>query len=366
MKNKIIISVSNDLSCDQRVNKVCNSLVNMGFDVLLVGVKRKNSSPLMPKKYKMFRFNTIFKKGMLFFIELNVRLFFYLLFKNCNILVSNDLDTLLPNVLISRLKRKELVYDSHEYFTEVAELVTRPKKQAIWKSVERYCFPKLKHIFTVSESIAEIYRGEYGKEVKVVRNVPYYSKYVGDKLLNYSGKKIIIYQGALNIGRGLEWVIDAMPLIKNAVLVIIGDGTISKELNERVNNLQLNEKVIFWGRIAESELYKYTPSANLGLCLLENRGLSYYYSLPNRIFDYLHAGVPVLATDFPEIANIVNNETGILINHYEPEYLAEVINDFLEKGFDTSNFDEIAKKFCWENEEKVLKEVYLSFLSLII
>jgi glycosyltransferase involved in cell wall biosynthesis len=314
----------------------------------------------------MFRFNNFFKEGVFFFVELNVRLFFYLLFKKCNILVSNDLDTLLPNVLISRLKKKELVYDSHEYFTEVAELVARPKKQALWKRVERYCFPKLKHIFTVSESIAEIYRKEYGKEVKVVRNVPYYSKYIGKKLLNYSDKKIILYQGALNIGRGLEWVIDAMLLVENAVLVIIGDGTISKELKEKVSSMQLNEKVIFLGHIAGSELYKYTPSADLGLCLLENRGLSYYYSLPNRVFDYLHAGVPILATNFPEIANIVNNKTGILINHYEPQYLAKIINDFLEKGFDTSNFDEIAKKLCWKNEEKILKKVYSSFLSPII
>jgi glycosyltransferase involved in cell wall biosynthesis len=170
--------------------------------------------------------------------------------------------------------------------------------------------------------------------------------------------KIILYQGALNVGRGLEWVIDAMPLIHNAVLVIIGDGYFSDELKKRVNNLQLNEKVFFLGRIAGSELYKYTPSADLGLCLLENKGLNYYYSLPNRIFDYLHAGIPVMATNFPEIAHIVTtHKTGILINHYEPEYLAETINNFFAEGFDTSHFLEIAKQYCWEEEEKILMDV---------
>lgn len=194
--------------------------------------------------------------------------------------------------------------------------------------------------------------------MKVVRNVPYQTKCNEKKLLDYQGKKIILYQGALNIGRGLEWIIDAMPLVENAVLVIIGDGDITHELKKRVHNLNLIEKVFFLGRIAGAELHKYTPSADLGLCLLENRGLNYYYSLPNRIFDYLQTGVPVLATDFPEISNIVNTyNTGILVHHHEPEYLAEIINDFFKKGFDTSHFSEIATKFCWENEEKILLEL---------
>jgi glycosyltransferase involved in cell wall biosynthesis len=196
--------------------------------------------------------------------------------------------------------------------------------------------------------------------MKVVRNVPHYSQPFEKKLLDYSGKKIIIYQGALNIGRGLEWVIDAMPLVNNAVLVIIGDGDIAAELRARVNNLNINDKVFFLGRIVGAELHKYTPSADLGLCLLENRGLNYYYSLPNRIFDYLHAGVPVLATDFPEIANIVKtHQTGILVNHYELEYLAEAINDFFAKGFDTAHFEDIAKRYCWEEEEKILMDVMI-------
>ena len=198
--------------------------------------------------------------------------------------------------------------------------------------------------------------------MKVVRNVPYFSQPVEEKLLHYSGKKIMLYQGAVNVGRGLEWVIDAMPLVHHAVLVIIGDGDITNALKQQVNNLQINDKVFFLGRIAGAELHKYTPSADLGLCLLENRGLNYYYALPNRIFDYLHAGVPVLATDFPEIANIVgNHKTGILVNHYEPEYLAELLNDFFAKGFDTSHFAELAKQFCWEEEEKVLLDEMIRY-----
>jgi glycosyltransferase involved in cell wall biosynthesis len=272
-----------------------------------------------------------------------------------DILLSNDTDSLLANYLVSKIRRKKLAFDAHEIFPELPELAYRPKVKWFWRKIEDWIFPRLKHCYTVCESVAAYYNNKYHINMKVVRNVPCLSNHIDKKMLAYSGKKIILYQGALNMGRGLEWIIDAMPFVENAVFVIIGDGDIAKELKERVNRMKLTEKVFFLGRIAGTELHKYTPSADLGVCLLENRGLNYYYSLPNRIFDYLQAGVPVLATDFPEIANIVNtHKTGILINHYEPEYLAKVLNDFFENGFDTNHFAEVAKRFCWEKEEKIL------------
>jgi glycosyltransferase involved in cell wall biosynthesis len=354
---RIIISATNDLFSDQRVLKVAHSCHNNGYEVLLVGRRNRNSQPLsLPFKYKRLRL--CFNRSFWFYAEFNIKLFFVLLFSKTDILLSNDTDTLLANFLVSKIRSKKLIFDAHEIFPEVPELAHRRYIKSVWEKIENWIFPRLKHCYTVCQSISEYYNQKYYISMKVVRNVPYNSKHVGKKLLDYSGKKIILYQGALNFGRGLEWVIDAMPQVENAILVIIGDGGIFNGLQERVNNLQLNDKVFFLGRISGSELYKYTPSADLGLCLLKNRGLNYYYSLPNRIFDYLHAGVPVLATDFPEIANIVRNyNTGILINRYNPEYLAGVLNDFFSKEFNTTHFAETAKQFCWEIEEKVLLEV---------
>ena len=358
---RIIISVTNDLSTDRRALKVAHSCHNNGYEVLLIGRKLKNSPPLyLPFKYKRMRL--IFNRSVLFYAAYNIRLFFLLLFSKSDILLSNDTDTLPANFLASKIRRKKLVFDAHELFPEVPELAHRPKTKYIWQKIEDSIFPRLKHCYTVCQSIADYYNQKYNINMKVVRNVPHTSVPVNEKLLHYSNRKIILYQGAVNIGRGLEWVIDAMPFVENVVLVIIGDGDILNELKERVKNLQLEEKVVFLGRISGAELHKYTPSADLGLCLLENRGLNYYYSLPNRIFDYLHAGVPVLATDFPEIANIVKTlSTGMLVNHYEPEYLAEVINDFFIKGFDARRFAEIAKEFCWEEEEKVMLNIIADF-----
>jgi len=351
---RIIISVTNDISTDRRVLKVAHSCHNNGYEVLLIGRKLKKSQPLfLPFKHKRLGF--LFNRSVLFYAAYNIRLFFLLLFSKVNILLANDTDTLLANYLVSKIRCKKLVFDAHELFPEVPELAYRPKVKWVWEKIEDWIFPHLKHCYTVCQPIADYYHKKYNINIQVVRNVPHYSQPSGEKLLDYSGRKIILYQGALNIGRGLEWMIDAMPLVNAAVFVIIGDGDIVNPLKEQVNKLNLNDKVFFLGTISGSELHKYTPSADLGICLLENRGLNYYYALPNRIFDYLHAGVPVLTTNFPEIANIVNiHHTGILINHYEPEYLAEVINDFFTKEFDTSHFEEISKQFCWEEEEKIL------------
>jgi glycosyltransferase involved in cell wall biosynthesis len=359
MKKKIIVSVSNDLSCDSRVNKVCSSLVASGYEVFLIGRKRKNALPLPQTTYRMRRYTCWFQKGVFFYMELNLRLFFSLLFSDADLFLSNDTDTLAANYLAAKICRKKLVFDAHELFPEVPELADRPKIKYIWTKIEDCFFPHLEHAYTVCQSIADYYKDKYNINMAVIRNVPAYHLVPETKRLSYNGKKIILYQGALNIGRGLEWTLNAMPFVDNAVFVIIGDGDIRKELEKQTSVLQIEDKVIFLGRIAADRLYEYTSSADIGLCLLENKGLSYYYALPNRIFDYLQAQVPVLATGFPEITRIVETyHTGRLIHTYEPTYLANIINEMLSNPIKTDHFEQAAKELCWEKEERILQSVY--------
>jgi len=369
MNKKIILSVSNNLLYDQRVNKVCNSLVDMGFEVLLLGVKKKNSPPLPQRKYKMVRLGSFFSKGVLFYAELNLRLFFYLLFEKCDILVANDLDTLLPNVLISRLKKKKLVYDSHEYFTEVAELVARPKKQAVWKRIERYCFPKLKHVITVSDSIADIYRNEYGKEVKVVRNIPLQRVYEVRKTkseLNLpENKHILMLQGTgINIHRGVEELVEAMQYIPDAVLLIIGGGDVINLLKKMANDLSLSDKIRFIPHLPFEQLYDYTVHADLGFSLDKDISINHRFALPNKFFDFIRAEVPVVVSNLVEIRKIVDRyRIGLVVNNHNPETIAQAVNTLLsdkELYLQLKQNTAIAsQELCWENEEKVLKSIYL-------
>jgi len=357
MQKTAIVCVTNDLSTDQRVHKTCMALQKSGYWLVLTGRLLPESLPL-ERSYFTLRKKLWFRRGPLFYAEFNVRLFFYLINKELDLIVANDLDTLPAAFLAAKLRNKKLLFDAHELFPEVPELVKRPLVKWFWQKTENAILPHITQSMTVCQSIADYYHSKYNIDMKVMRNVPTFRTTVLTNKLSFPNKKIILYQGALNVGRGLEWIINAMPLIENAMLVIIGDGDIRKQLEKLTLSLGIQDKVQFTGTISGELLHEYTASADIGLCLLEEMGLNYYYALPNRIFDYIQAGVPVLATRFPEIANIVDTyKTGVLIDHYEPVYLAETINNMLANPIDTTHFAEVAKDLCWENEEKVLLEL---------
>jgi len=240
---KAIVSVTNDLYTDNRVHKVCLFLQKQGYDVLLVGRKRKNSLPLPERSYKTKRMKLLFETGAKFYAAYNIRLLALLVFRKVDLLVANDLDTLLANHLAKKFKRKtRLVYDSHEYFTEVPELISRPKVQKFWLRIERMIFPKLETIYTVNASIAKIYRDLYSKDVKVVRNIS--PIWQAKELLSKEelgipeNEDLIILQGAgINIDRGAEEAVEAMQQI-NAVLMIVGDGDVLPQLKNHVKELK--------------------------------------------------------------------------------------------------------------------------------
>jgi glycosyltransferase involved in cell wall biosynthesis len=357
MQKSAVVCVTNDLSTDQRVHKTCLALQKSGYWLVLTGRLLPESLPLN-RSYFTLRQKLRFRRGPLFYAEFNIRLFFYLINKELDLIVANDLDTLPAAFFAAKLRNKKLLFDAHELFSEVPELVKRPLVKWFWQKTEDAILPHITQSMTVCQSIADYYHSKYNIDMKVVRNVPTFRTTKRTSKLAFPDKKIILYQGALNVGRGLEWILNAMPLIDNSVLVIIGNGDIRKQLEELTANLGIQDKVQFTGTISGELLHEYTSSADIGLCLLEEMGLNYYYALPNRIFDYIQAGVPVLATRFPEIANIVETyKTGVLIDHYEPVYLAETINNMLANPIDTIHFAEVAKDLCWENEEKVLLEL---------
>ncbi len=365
-KKKIIVSVTNDLVSDNRVHKTVLSLISFGYDVFLIGRKLKKSLPV-EREYKTKRFRLLFKKSVFFYAEYNFRLFFFLLFSKADIFLANDLDTLPANYLAARLKRKKIVYDSHEYFTEVPELLNRPRVKRIWEQIEKRILPKIKYSYTVCTSIADIYNRKYDINMQVVRNIPICTNnqdYSSPTLLTeIKDNKIILYQGAVNVGRGLEQLIDAMQFVKNAVLLIIGDGDIKNELELRVVKNKQEEQIIFTGKISFNELFAYTKQAHIGISIEEPIGLNYYYSLPNKLFDYIRAELPVLVSRLPETERIVNQyRVGMFIENHNPKHIAYKINTMLNSAEDyktwKNNLKKAASEFCWENEENILKSLF--------
>lgn len=363
-RKRIIVSVTNDLVSDNRVHKVCTTLQNMGFDVLLVGRKLPWSIPV-ERSYSTKRMKLLFQKGVCFYAEYNIRLFLLLLFSKADVFLSNDLDSLTANFVAAKLRKKELVYDSHEYFTEVPELIHRPQIQKIWEWLEQKMLPKLKYAYTVCDSIARVYTEKYNVGFKVIRNIPE-KREIKNPVKN-NDPKIILYQGAINIGRGLEQAIEAMHFVEGAKLVIAGDGDIKTKLEELVIKEKLDEKVEFTGRLPLEKLSELTVQADLGLSIEEDLGLNYRFALPNKLFDYIQARVPVLVTNLPEMEAIVSRyKVGEISDSLNPEELAKKIQEALynneKRTIWKKNLEIAANKLTWQNEEKVLQGIYKKLL----
>lgn len=365
---KVSLSVINDLVTDNRVHKVAVSLQKMGFEPVLIG-RLLPESHVVERNYATRRMKLMFRKGFLFYFEYNLRLFFYLLKSKVDVLVANDLDTLPANYLVSRIKRKPLVYDSHEYFTEVPELIGRPIVRAIWTSFEKLLVPKVDVAYTVCTSIAEVYRDLYGVDFKVVRNLPVCSQTENVEHYEKSATqpKIIIYQGALNLGRGIEAAIRAMQFLEGAELWLAGDGDITQQLRQMVGELKLENKVKFLGRLPLHQLREMTSQADLGISLEEDLGLNYRFALPNKLFDYIQSGVPVLVSNLPEMRHIVEQyQIGTIAETHQRKELAELMNvalfDQEKRLVWKQNLLKAAKELCWENEEEALMQVYKRFL----
>ncbi|MDG1333329.1 MAG: glycosyltransferase family 4 protein [Crocinitomicaceae bacterium] len=370
MASRAIVSVTNDLYTDQRVHKVCTFLLAQGYDVLLVGRKRKSSVELPPREYKTHRMKLLFETGAKFYAFFNLRLFFFLLFRKADLLVSNDLDTLLANHIAKKFKRKSrLVYDSHEYFTEVPELTSRPSVQRIWLRIEEWIFPKLKDVYTVNGSIAEIYSKKYNKNIRVVRNIS--PLWTGKEIQSKKALGIpenvplIILQGAgINVERGGEEAVEAMKSV-DAVLLIVGDGDVVPDLKKYVANhaKELSEKVLFFGRKPYDVMMNYTTHADIGLTLDKPNSLNYALSLPNKIFDYMHTNTAVVATEIKEVAKVIRtHDIGIVLEEFTDKNLAQTLNDLVKDQVKLDAFKAncatAAKTENWEKETEILAEIY--------
>ncbi len=360
---RVIVSVINDLATDARVKKTCDELVGLGFEVILVGRKLRNSTEIVGWSFKTKRMHLLFTKGVFFYLFFNIRLFFILLFSKSDLFFSNDLDTLLPNYLVSKLKGIPLIYDSHELFCEVPELQKTPFKKKIWESLERMIVPKLKYCITVNQSIATIFEKKYKVKFTVTRNIPIPTNLENPKsredLHIDSKKKMILMQGAgINMDRGAEELVLAMKHVEDAVLYIIGSGDVWNNLKLLITENKLESKVVLISKLPKQALMNYTRYAHLGISIDKNTNLNYLYSLPNKLFDYIHADVPVLASRMVEVEEIIKKyDIGCFIDSHEPNHIAQRITQALNSDHYSrwKQNSVVAKKaLTWEEERKGL------------
>jgi len=356
---RIILFATTDLVSDQRVHRTALTLHQAGHDVLSVGRRLENTPKQVEREYNVKLFRMVFKTGFLFYLFINLRIFRFLLFHRFDLVCSNDLDTLLGCRLACVIRRKPVVYDSHEYFTEVPELIDRPFTRKIWVTIEKLCLKGVKYSSTVSEGVANEYLKRYGIKMAVIRNLPFRNEHFGHR----AARPTIIYQGALNKGRGLELAIEMIKNLPCYYLIVVGSGDLELKLRKLVIQYNLIDRVEFRGRLPYDKLHLLTSKSWLGLSLEEDMGLSYHYALPNKLFDYIQAQIVVMVSNLPEMSKIVKEYgVGIIAESRDPKKLADQVATFFEdKNRREKAYDNVNKAYnilVWENEQSKLLELF--------
>lgn len=286
---------------------------------------------------------------------------------------AHDLDALWPAVRAARRLDCPLVYDSHEFWIEQSSLVDRPLMRSCWSLLERRLIKWTDRVITVSESIADDLRERYRlDEVVVLRNLPLFRERVQSDLIRETlglaaDRPIVLYQGGFLTENGLREQIEAAVEFDKAVLVLIGGGPNEEALREQVRADGLGDKVFFIPRVPFHQLHNYTCSADLGLCLIKGTGKSFYYSLPNKLFEYMMAGLPVLASDFPEMQRVVDEtHAGATVDPTDVAAIRRQISVFLSDPERRAACGQAslqaAQRYNWEREADQLTQLYATLI----
>ena len=357
---KIVCTVTNDLNYDQRMIRICSTLAEAGYDVTLVGFKRKNSKPLVPRLFKQVRLPIIAEQGKIMYAQYWTFLFFFLLFRKVNIFCAIDLDTIMPVYYASVLRGKQRVYDAHEIFTDLKEVISRPSVHKMWTWIANHTIVHFPVGYTIGECYAEEFKKRYGVNYGIVRN----ATILKPVQIPEKKERFILYQGAVNVGRCFEQLIPAMEQV-NAQLIICGDGNFYQQAQDLAKQYKLEHKVIFKGYVPPAELGEYTLHAWVGITLFEDTSLSNRLSLANRFFDYMHNGVPQLCIKYPEYERInAQYEVACLLADPTPGKIAEALNKLLtdDNYYNRlqQNCLQAREKYCWQEETKTLLKTYQS------
>lgn len=364
---RIVFAVTNDLTYDRRMFRICATLAESGAVVTLIGRRFRDSDDFTPGLFQGKRLKCFFNRGPLFYAEYNLRLFFFLLFTHFDIACACDLDTALPVRMAAGMKAKLTVYDAHEYFTEVPELIGRNFIKKIWDGIGLMTIPGFDLRYTVGEELATIMSKRYKAFFHVIRNIPSYVQHKDDTNRERTTDKILLYQGALNVGRGLEASVQAMTELPEWEFWMAGEGDITSNLRQLAKTLQIDDRVKFLGWVYSHDLPALMEKARIGINLREEGSLNDYYSLPNKFFDFIHAGLPSINMRYPEYVRICERfPCAILIDEVSPSVIAEAVrsldqNEALYKVMVDVCHD-AAMEFSWIHEGNKLITLYNDLL----
>ncbi len=364
-QKKVLITFLGNINYDTRCKNLFDSLSVNGYDVSFLGFD------WLTKDFKESYGNiSIFKlkKGFVslsFYFKFIWHLILNLMKSRASIFFAEDIYTLPLVVIFAKIKRVKVYYDSRELFGHLAGLKNKKFKQSFWRSVEKLFIKKADYVIVTGEMDEKFIKEKYNlKNTIVVRNLPRYYKSpmhfdLHSNLQIDKTKKIILYQGIILKGRGIELIYNVLKELPDYVFVIIGGGDFENYYKELAAKMDLVDQVYFMGKLTQEELPKVTSAANVGTALIENLSISYYYALPNKLFEYIMAEVPVIVSNLPQMKEIVEKfEVGFVVNPDEKEVIISAlkkltIDSELQNKF-KQNCKNASEELNWEKEVSVL------------
>ncbi|MGL5901407.1 MAG: glycosyltransferase [Cetobacterium sp.] len=415
MKKNICMFVWNNFTNDARVLRECTALNEEGYNIKLVAIhdyynkkllkreKKGNFEIVRVERFPKFikslldfkeNYNKKIKSNKYIFLSPFLLITFSIIFflkiskilkyiiitnifiqmirqgidRNYDVYHSNDLNTLPQGWICAKILKKnaKLIYDSHE--VQTSRTGYKGKK---YYYLEKFLIKKVDRMIMTTKTRVDYTRKLYGIESEIVHNYPFYNDEVKlkdttniyQKLDLSNDEPILLYQGGIQEGRGLENIIKASLKFKRGVVVFIGDGKIKPKLQRMVNENSLGERIKFLDKVPVEELSYYTSQAYLGFQVLQNVCFNHYSALSNKLFEYIMSEVPIVACDFPEIKKIVEKEkVGISINASNPDNIASAVNYILDnpkiREEMSKRCKEAKKIYNWKNEKKVFISIY--------
>jgi len=369
-KRSVCISFLGNAYNDTRVTNLTNSLKADGLDVKVISFDwtTPDFHPISGdiSVYKLVKKNS----SLSFYLSFAKTLFKELLKTNSSIYIAADIYTLRIVTFIAKLRRAKIYYNSREFYAFIAGLRNKKFAQSIIRVLEKFFIKKTDLVLVTGEMDAKFLQDFYGiNNTLVIRNLPVNKK--PDEIIDLKKKLnipeenlILLYQGVILEGRGFEPILNTMKEVENIHLVVLGEGEQKQNYIQLSEQLGVNNRVHFLGTIPQDNLINYTAGADIGLVLIENISKSYYYALPNKLFEYIMAGLPVISSNLPQMKNIVENyEVGEIVELEKENDLTETITNLLTNKEKLKMYRENTQKAAddlnWQKEYEKVKHILI-------
>lgn len=357
----IVFCSSSIADYDRRMQRILTALFEEGYR--LSWISRLEDSSLRLSYASHIEVKPLAQSGFLFYAILNLKILFRLLTTKSDAISAVDLDTLLPAYLASKLKRVPLIFDAHEYFTEVPELQNKKFVKSFWKLISDTICKKVEYNYTVGDCLSELFTEKHQVPYHVIRNIELKEN---DSYNGMRSRSTMVYLGVINKGRGIELAIESLTHFPKKDLLIIGGGDLDQEMKIKAKELGVIERVNFKGFVSPEKLSELLQNGWIGLNLLDAESQSYYYSLANKYFDYMHTSLPSISMDFPEYRTINSQyPCGFLIKQYKLVDLVSAIKKFEDVDFYEnciSSCTMASEIYNWQNERSKLISLYKEWI----